>query len=92
MAVAWATGVSVGTGSTAGISAGALTGTVKLQLNALPGVMRAGSVEMAVEPALVALAAQPDREFIGQIERSRGGWRLIAFKPVARPAPKGSGR
>lgn len=71
---------------------GALTGTVKLQLNALPGVMRAGSVEMAVEPALVALAAQPDREFIGQIERSRGGWRLIAFKPVARPAPKGSGR
>ena len=65
--------------------AGARAGTVKLRLSALPGVVREGSHEIAVEPALAELAAQPDRAFIGRIERDRSGWRLIAYKPLTRP-------
>lgn len=67
--------------------AGARAGTVKLRLSALPGVVREGSHEIAVEPALAELAAQPDRAFIGRIERDRSGWRLIAYKPLTRPRP-----
>lgn len=66
---------------------GGRAGTVRLRLDVLPGLVRAGSHEMGADPALAALAAVPDREFIGRIEREHGAWRLIAFKPVAKPRP-----
>lgn len=72
-------------GVTAGL--GTRDGTVKLRLNALPGIVREGSHEISVEPALVELAAKPDRTFIGRIERDHGAWRLIAFKLLAPPRP-----
>ena len=66
---------------------GGRAGTVRLRLDVLPGLVRAGSHEMGADPALAALAAVPDREFLGRIEREQGAWRLIAFKPVAKPRP-----
>lgn len=70
-----------------GVTAGPGTrsGTVKLRLHALPGVVKSGNHEIAVDPPLAAPAAQPDREFVGRIEPTRDGWRLISFKPIPQP-------
>ena len=64
---------------------GTKTGTVRLRLAALPGVVAEGMVEAQAEVEILAAAREPGREFLGRIERAASAWRLIAFKPVVTP-------